>query len=62
MIKPSQKCKSAGLTGLAELVEITGKCQNTLINWSKASPAFFDLVIIGAVTVKKAGWIRKEIK
>lgn len=52
MIKPSQKCKAAGLTGLAELVEITGKCRRTLINWSKADPVLFEIVIRGAVATK----------
>ncbi len=54
-MKPSEKCKAAGLTGLAELVEITGKCQRTLINWSKADPLLFEIVLRGA-------WVTKAIK
>lgn len=48
MIKPSEKCKAAGLSGLAELVEITGKCRRTLINWSRADPLLFEIVLRGA--------------
>ena len=54
-MKPSEKCKAAGLTGLAELVEITGKCRRTLINWSKADPLLFEIVLRGA-------WVTKAIK
>lgn len=52
VMKPSGKCKAAGLTGLAELVEITGKCQRTLINWNKADPLLFQIVIRGAAATK----------
>ena len=51
-MKPSQKCKAAGLSGLAELVEITGKCRRTLNNWSKADPVLFEIVLRGAVATK----------
>lgn len=51
-MKPSEKCKAAGLTGLAELVEITRKCRRTLINWSKADPLLFEIILRGAVATK----------
>ena len=51
-MKPSQKCKAAGLTGLAELVQITGRCSRTLINWNRADPVLFEVVIRGAVATK----------
>lgn len=51
-MKPSEKCKAAGLSGLAELVELTGKCQRTLINWNKADPTLFHIVLRGAVATK----------
>ena len=51
-MKPSEKCKAAGLSGLAELAGITGKCQRTLINWSKADPLLFQIVLRGAVSTK----------
>ena len=54
-MKPSEKCKAAGLTGLAQLAEITGKCSRTLINWSKADPILFEIVLRGA-------WATKAIK
>ena len=59
-MKPSQKCKAAGLTGLAELVEITGKCRRTLINWSTDDPVLFEIVIRGAVVTREIKC--KEIK
>ena len=37
---------------MAELVEITGKCRRTLINWNKADPLLFQIVIRGAVATK----------
>lgn len=52
-MKPSEKCKAAGLKGLAELVEITGKCRRTLINWNSASPLLFEIVLRGAVATKE---------
>ena len=51
-MNPSEKCKAAGLKGLAELVEITGKCRRTLINWSKADPVLFQILLRGAVATK----------
>lgn len=48
MMKPSQKCKAAGLTGLAELVEITGMKYRTLLHWAKNTPEKFDFVVRAA--------------
>ena len=47
-MKPSQKCKAAGLTGLAELVEITGMKYRTLLHWAKNAPDKFDFVVRAA--------------
>jgi hypothetical protein len=47
-MKPSEQCKKAGLKGLAELVEISGVSEQTLINWSRSKPKLFDVVISGA--------------
>jgi hypothetical protein len=47
-MKPSQKCKAAGLTGLAELVEITGMKYRTLLYWAKNAPDKFDFVVKAA--------------
>jgi hypothetical protein len=55
-MKPSDKCKAAGLAkGLAELSEITGVSEQTLNNWSKSKkrPKLFNIVINGAVAEKK---------
>lgn len=51
-MKPSQKCKAAGLTGLAELVEITGMKYRTLLYWAKNAPEKFDVLLAGAVSSK----------
>jgi hypothetical protein len=48
-MKPSEKCKSAGLKSLAELAEISGESVQTLNNWHKHKPKLFDLVLRGAV-------------
>ena len=55
-MKPSQKCKDAGLTGLAELVEITGMKYRTLLHWAKNAPEKFDFVV-KAAGAEKAGKI-----
>ena len=47
-MKPSQKCKAAGLSGLAELVEITGMKYRTLLYWAKNAPDKFDFVVKAA--------------
>jgi hypothetical protein len=46
---PSEQCKAAGLSGLAELVRITGESKQTLINWHRNKPQLFKVVISGAV-------------
>lgn len=52
-MKPSDRCKAAGLRSLKELSEITGKTVQTLINWNREKPELFELVLIGAVNKKK---------
>ena len=47
-MKPSQKCKAAGLSGLVELVEITGMKYRTLLYWAKNAPDRFDFVVKSA--------------
>ena len=49
-MKPSEKCKAAGLKSLAELCEKTGVSKETLINWHKNKPKLFDIVIKGAIS------------
>jgi len=51
-MKPSEKCKEAGLKSLAELAEITGESVQTLNNWSKNKPRVFDLVLRGSAMEK----------
>ena len=51
-MKPSEKCKAAGLTGLAELVKITGMKYRTLLHWAKNTPEKFDFVVRAAGSEK----------
>ena len=51
-MKPSEKCKSAGLKSLAELSEMTGRSSKVLIDWANNDPDFFDIVLRGAVLIK----------
>ncbi len=51
-MKPSEKCKEAGLKSLAELSDMTMVSVQTLNNWSKDKPALFDIVLAGAVVKK----------
>ncbi|WP_221794631.1 hypothetical protein [Oceanobacter mangrovi] len=46
---PSEQCKAAGLTGLAELVRTTGESKQTLINWHRNKPQLFKIVVSGAL-------------
>ena len=52
-MRPSEQCKQAGLKSLAELIEITGVCEKTLINWHKNKPKLFSVVIAGAIVIKR---------
>lgn len=51
-LKPSEQCKKAGLSSLAELVKITKQSEQTLINWHKNKPELFAVLVAGAVSVK----------
>jgi hypothetical protein len=51
-MKPSEKCKVAGLKSLAELVKATGVNEQTLIRWSRNKPRLFQLVIDGTIFQK----------
>lgn len=51
-MKPHEQAKAAGLKNLNELAELTGESIQTLNNWSKNKPKFFELVIAGAVSIK----------
>ena len=52
-MKPSEKCKEAGLTSLKELGEITSKSVSTLRDWDKREPRLFEILLIGAVKFKR---------
>lgn len=49
---PSEQCKAAGLSSLAELVRITGVGERTLINWHKNKTKLFETVIAGAMQLR----------
>ena len=51
---PSEQCKAAGLTSLAEMSRISGVSVQTLCNWHKDKPALFATVVAGAVVIKAA--------
>lgn len=53
-MKASELCKSAGLKNLAELAEITGKHEQTLLRWHRQDLPFFEIVVAGAVATKRA--------
>ena len=52
-MKPSEKCKLAGLKSLDELSKISGESSQTLINWFKLRPFKFDAILIHAVRYKQ---------
>lgn len=49
-MKPSEKCKAAGLPGLAYLARRCKKSEQTLINWNRDQPELFDLLVRGAAS------------
>ncbi len=46
-MKPSEQCKDAGLSSLKEMSKITGKSEQTLINWFKNDRLTFDILLLG---------------
>jgi hypothetical protein len=44
-MKPHEKCKKAGLSGLKELSEISKMPQSTLIKWSETRPFVFEAIL-----------------
>lgn len=54
-MKLHEKCKQAGLSSLAELVEITEIPKRTLIDWhnNPKYPRRLQAVILGAVELKR---------
>ena len=51
-MKPSEKCKTAGLKSLAELSDISDESVQTLNNWSKKEPRRFELILKGVMFEK----------
>lgn len=50
---PSEQCKHAGLKSLVELSRITGDSVQVLINWHRDRPKRFEVLVAGAVEIKK---------
>ncbi|MBX2848941.1 MAG: hypothetical protein KTR16_11515 [Acidiferrobacterales bacterium] len=46
---PSEQCKQAGLSSLAELVRLSKLPKQTLIDWHKKEPRKFELILKGVV-------------
>ena len=51
-MKASEICKEVGLKSLAELAEITGKHEQTLLRWHRDDVHFFKIVVAGAVVMR----------
>ena len=65
-MKPSEKCKQAGLQSLAELAQISGESVQTLNNWHKSdSPVYrrrFELLLKGALFEKAVAALDEATK
>ncbi len=46
-MKPSEQCKKAGLSSLKKMSKMTGKSEQTLINWFKNDRLTFDILLLG---------------
>ena len=60
-MKPSEKAKEAGLSGLKEASRMVLVSEQTLINWSNSikKSKLFDIILIGCACVK-AGYEVKD--
>ena len=52
-MRASDVCKANGLSSMSELCEMTGQSYGTLRNWYLTKRDLFDVVLIGAVFIKK---------
>lgn len=52
---PSEQCKKAGLSSLAELIKLSKVPKRTLLDWHKTKPRLFELVLKGVVSEKEKG-------
>jgi hypothetical protein len=52
-MKPSEQAKAAGLDSLAQVTELTGVPNRTLIDWAKTKPELFNVILKGCTL--KAG-------
>lgn len=59
-MKPSERAKMAGLAGLEELSKITEQSVQTLNNWHKNKPKLFEVVVLGAVQVKRKSFSKRN--
>lgn len=50
---PSEQCKAAGMSSLAELVRLSQLPKQTLIDWHKTKPRLFELVLKGVIAETK---------
>jgi hypothetical protein len=49
-MKASETVKSMGLKSLKQVAEITGRSEQTLIQWHKLDIYFFKIVVLGCVS------------
>ena len=52
-ITPSEQCKAAGLKSLAELSKISEVSVQTLINWHRDKQRLFEVLLAGAIQMKR---------
>ena len=49
---PSKQAKEAGLSGLKEMADMTGKTVRTLQNWFNDEPKLFNVAVAGCAAIK----------
>jgi hypothetical protein len=57
----NQSAKMAGLSGLAELSELSGMPKRTLDDWTKTRPVLFDVILMGCKVKKEKPDVFKAV-
>ena len=61
-VTASKRAKDFGLKSLNQMSDLTGRSPQTLINWYRNQPMFFDVVLLGCKAKLEAQRIRETIK
>ena len=58
--RPSDVARAAGLNGLKDIVEATGRTEQTVISWFKKEPKLFTVAVAGTAALLRGEEFSKE--